>query len=172
MNKLINMKHWLLLVSMLIPAIVINAMDLTGLWGYFGTIWCYSVYSFWLFSIGTKVYKANSNSPFTIFLFKTAFVYPLICLIFLVSYKQFSESFPIWLIPFIIVLIFFEFYLIFFVSKNFFNFEKKHGIESGNVFSIFCAFWFFPIGIFFIQPRVNKIENLGGDINSNDSLTI
>jgi hypothetical protein len=157
MNKLIEIKHWHLLVIMLFPAIVLGVLDLTDFWQFFGTIWCYFIYSFWLFSIGSKVY--GSSSPFAIFLFKIALVYPLIYLIAIIWYNPFSAPFPIWLIPFHLLAMLCVFFLIFFVSKNLVNFEKKHGIISGDIFSTFCAFWFFPIGIFFVQPRVNLIEN-------------
>jgi len=174
MNKLIEMKHWLLLVSMLFPAIVINVLDLTDFWQLFGTLWCYLIYGFWLFSIGNKIYKTNSDSPFKIFLFNIAFFYPFIYIIAIISYNPFPGPFPIWLIPFHLLLMFFVFYLIFFVSKNLVNFEKKHGIGSGNIFSTFCAFWFFPIGIFFVQPRVNQIEslNLKGSVNADNQSTM
>lgn len=156
------MKHWLLLLSMLFPSIVVSAWDLNDFWQLFGWAWGYVVYFFWLFSIGNKVYKTNSNSPFNIFLFKISFFYSLIFLIAFISYDQFDKSFHFWTIPFKVLLMLFIFYLLFFVSKNFVDFEKRHGIEKGNVFSTFCAFWLFPIGIFFVQPRVNQIENLNG----------
>jgi hypothetical protein len=166
MNKLLEIKHWLLLAIMIFSATVIGLFDLNSYWQLFGSIWCYFIYSFWLFSIGNLIYKTNSNSPIKIFLFKMAFIYPLICLIVFISSTRLSESFIIWLIPFQLLLMFFVFYLIFFVSKNFVNFEKKHGMGSGNLFSTFCAFWFFPLGIFFVQPRINQIRQLSPVLHS------
>jgi hypothetical protein len=126
MNKLIKMKHWVLLVSMLFPSIVINVLDLTSFWQLLGTMWGCFIYIFWLFSVGNKVYKNNSNSLFKIFLFKLAFVYPLIYVIFFIFYNGFSESIAFWLIPFHFLAMFFVFYLIFFVSKNFLSMESSN----------------------------------------------
>lgn len=161
MNKLIEIKHWHLLVLILFPGIVINLLDLNDFWLWFGTIWYCIIYNSWLFSIGNVVCKTNANSLFEIFLFKISFIYPFICFA-VVIYKQFSDpnSFPYWLVPFQILLISSEFYFMYFVSKNLVNFEKKHGVETSNIFSTFCAFWFFPIGIFFVQPRVNQLKQV------------
>ena len=47
--------------------------------------------------------------------------------------------------------------LIFFSSKNLIKEEDVLGINSPRIFSTFFLFWFFPVGIWFLQPRVNKV---------------
>ena len=161
MDKLLKIKHWILLAIWVFPAIITNILDLEGLWYLFGVIWGVYVYSIWLYSVGTKVYRAGTNSQFKIRLFKVGFIYLLIYPLF-IFYDSFpgSGSFPIWQIPFHIVGLFFMFYLIFFVSKNLIQFEINHQISKMDFFLTFCAFWFFPIGVFFVQPRINQIQQL------------
>jgi hypothetical protein len=158
MNKLLKIKHWLLLAIIMFPAIITEILDLQGFWYLFGVIWCVYVYSFWVFSVGAKAYKADVSSRFKFRLFKVGFIYSLIYPLFIFYDSSLDPGpFPIWQVPFHLVGIFFMFYLIFFASRCLVQFEINLQMGKNDFFLTFCAFWFFPVGVFFVQPRVNQL---------------
>lgn len=143
---------------MLLPPIIVGTIDLNSLWYLIGVFWSILIYNLWLFYVGIRVYTNELTSKFDINTFKAGFIYLLIYPSFL-FYDSFanSDSFPVWQIPLHLLAIILMFYLIFFVAKNLVRFETNHHFGTHSVLSTFCAIWFFPIGIFFVQPRINKI---------------
>ncbi len=158
MNILLKLRHWILFVVMIIPPIIADIENLVGFWYSVSAIWTALIYTCWLFSIGNAVYSRGSTSRFAIVLFKAGIIYLIICLLSVFyNTAHASDFFPPWQIVLYCVGIFVEFYLFFFVAKNLVHYENDHDLESKSIFLTFCAIWFFPIGIFFIQPRVNRI---------------
>ncbi len=51
------------------------------------------------------------------------------------------------------------FYLLYFVSKTIKTTELKRTVTFSDFIGEFFMIWFFPIGIWFIQPRINKITS-------------
>lgn len=51
------------------------------------------------------------------------------------------------------------FYLLYFVSKTIKTTELKRTVTFSDFIVEFFMIWFFPIGIWFIQPRLNKIAS-------------
>jgi hypothetical protein len=49
------------------------------------------------------------------------------------------------------------FYMLYFVSKTIKTTELKRDVTFSEFIGEFFMIWFFPIGIWFIQPRINKI---------------
>ncbi len=49
------------------------------------------------------------------------------------------------------------FYGLYFVSKNLVMAEKKQKVVLVDYVGTFLLIWFFPIGVWFVQPRVNKL---------------
>lgn len=49
------------------------------------------------------------------------------------------------------------FYLLYFASKTIKTTELKRTVTFSDFIGEFFMIWFFPIGIWFIQPRINKI---------------
>ena len=49
------------------------------------------------------------------------------------------------------------FYMLYFTSKTLKTVEVQKKIEFGDYAGEFFLMWFFPIGIWFLQPRINKI---------------
>lgn len=175
MDKLLKLKPWILFAVMMFPSMIANIVDLAGFWYLVSAIWCGLIYTCWLFSIGITFSK-ESTSRFAIGLFKTGVIYSLIySLLVFYDASDTSEFFPLWQIPLHFIAVFFVFYLIFFVAKNLIQFEINHHFETKSFFLTFCAIWFFPIGIFFVQPRINQIINHNikrNDIDEkSDSLT-
>ena len=80
---------------------------------------------------------------------------------------------PIVILPLHLFSMFCIFYTLYFVSKTFKTVELQREVKFGDFVGEFFMFWFYFIGIWFIQPKINKIasnqpntiENIG---NSND----
>lgn len=53
------------------------------------------------------------------------------------------------------------FYGFHFVSSNLVAVEREMGLRGGGFFKTFAAILFFPIGLWFVQPRVNTVVYTG-----------
>jgi hypothetical protein len=51
------------------------------------------------------------------------------------------------------------FYCIHFASKSLKAVELQRTVTFRDYVADFFLFWFFPIGVWFIQPKINKIFN-------------
>ncbi len=64
------------------------------------------------------------------------------------------------IIPLHLFAMFCNFYCLYFVSKTFKTVELQREVSFGDFAGEFFMIWFFPIGIWIIQPKINKmIEN-------------
>ncbi|MEG9329206.1 hypothetical protein V6B16_14780 [Salinimicrobium catena] len=73
----------------------------------------------------------------------------------------------IFIIPMHLFSMFCMFYLLYFVSKTIKTTELERPVTFSDFIGEFFMIWFFPIGIWFIQPRLNKIvseRNTNGNI--------
>ena len=73
----------------------------------------------------------------------------------------------IFIIPMHLFSMFCMFYLLYFVSKTIRTIELERPVTFSDFIGEFFMIWFFPIGIWFIQPRLNKIvseKNTNGNI--------
>ncbi len=60
-------------------------------------------------------------------------------------------------IPMHLLSMFSMFYLLYFISKTIKTIELKRDVTFGDFAGEFFMIWFFPIGIWIIQPRINNI---------------
>ncbi|MBX2868659.1 MAG: hypothetical protein KTR18_08290 [Acidiferrobacterales bacterium] len=117
----------------------------------------------WLFSIGfesnRKVSQQFQKKPtlliasalipisYAVFLFLTVF-----------SNAEFGKPPKIsgFIIPIHILSMFCMFYLLWFASKQLVTLQKKDRVKFIEHSGPFFLLWFFPIGVWFVQPVVNK----------------
>ena len=123
----------------------------------------------WLFSIGYKFNKllpdeANMKNGF----FKFTIIFPLIYMIliscgvggFMNSAEMGNEINPAifaLIVPAHLFAMFCMFYGLYFSSKTLKTVELQRKIGFGDYAGEFFLMWFFPIGIWILQPRINKI---------------
>ena len=62
-----------------------------------------------------------------------------------------------YLIPFHLLAVYGMLYVLYFVSKSLVVAEEKQILRFDRYLGTLFLFWFFPIGIWFVQPRVRKI---------------
>lgn len=159
MKFLLNLKPWqlfsLILVPNLIPAFSfwIELLDVIALFVYIG----------WIYSIGVTMHSLVSDVN------KPNLLYFKICCIFIsvtyvielfVSYS-FNEfigySFNKWMILLVIFVICIMFYVFMFAAQMLESVINGYLVYGSDSLKAFFGFWFFPIGIWYIQPVVQRV---------------
>ena len=64
---------------------------------------------------------------------------------------------PVWVVPLHLVSMFGMFYGLWFTSKQFVTLQKNHYVKFADYSGSLFLFWFSPIGVWFLQPRINEI---------------
>ncbi|MFD0976777.1 hypothetical protein [Salinimicrobium gaetbulicola] len=136
---------------------------------------------FWSIGIGLQKY-IPAEIKMKIKKFKVFFFIPLFYILFifiLIGTTFFGISIGsnavggivgkmlIFIIPMHLFSMFCMFYLLYFVSKTIKITELERPVTFSDFIGEFFMIWFFPIGIWFIQPRLNKIvseKNTNGNI--------
>jgi hypothetical protein len=131
------------------------------------------VFFSWVWSIGIGLQKyIKEGIKLNTRLFKVFFFIPLIYILFLLL--TFSTSFfpgvldgnqfeshigyiLAMMIPLHLFSMFCMFFLIYFSAKTLKTAELHRKATLNDYIGEFFLFWFFPIGIWFIQPRINNI---------------
>jgi hypothetical protein len=182
MKIFLTLKHWQLFILLVgVPFIaeilligsVIATRDAAIPFYFFPVIMILSVvpFSAWFYSLGTNLFKRvpltvkMSLTRFKIFLFfEVAYI-----LFFTVFMTGLMSNMPLEgnLNPAIFVLIlplhffamFCIFYCLYFNAKALKAIELKRPVTFGDYAGEFFLLWFFPIGIWILQPRINKLMN-------------
>jgi hypothetical protein len=68
-----------------------------------------------------------------------------------------DTGFPGWLVPLHLACMVCLFYLLYFVSKNLVLAETKKPVSFYEYAGPLFLLWFFPVGVWFIQPRINRL---------------
>lgn len=182
----LKMKHWLLFVlSVALPAIfiVIISCDSVPLRNFqFGFILLSALLltgtlSLWLFAIGSKCSEIPINGKIkksglfhinTVIQFLSIAIFS-ICLLKLSQTRNDGEGTLIFLISALNLFICFITILInqFIVSKALKSVLLGREIKFGENSLLLLGFLFFPIGLWYIQPKVNQISKLRLEQDSN-----
>lgn len=171
MNIFLNMKHWMLFLLIMVPAVAPNFISHLFHPKYvFATsflIWIVVILG-WLYSIAIS---ANSRLPENLrrstsvlnFVLPFAVVYCLYTsqsFLSLDSGPRSSEP-PVWLVPAHLFSMFGIFYTMWFAAKQLTTLLENREVKFTEFAGRFFLFWFFPLGVWFVQPEVNK--NLGSN---------
>lgn len=157
MNYLLKIKHWQLFAIMLLPTMFLNSFvtESVSICDLIGSIWLLAVYLLWLYSIGNIKYDEKGSSM----LFKGCFSYSIIYAVFILyTYNIGMSNFPYWHIPIHILALIASFYILYFATNVFVSHRKLNYDIGVDFLSTFILFWFFPIGLFFLQPKLNDIK--------------
>jgi hypothetical protein len=101
--------------------------------------------------------------------FRFALVYPILYIpVFMIFFPLSPAAFAV-ILPLHLLAVFCMFYLLYFVSKNLAQAETGRDATFFDYAGIFFSLWFFPIGVWIIQPKINRLyadrnngENLSG----------
>lgn len=160
-------KSWQVFIVLIMPIIIqavftpaFNAMQL------FGLIWFafMAIYLLWLYTIGIF---ANNNVPGDLrkhtYLYKSCLSLPLFYAVLLNIYffpnLELGQGTtpPFWLIPLHLLSMLGIFYGLLFTAKSLVTLHRSENVGFFEYSGAFFLFWFFPIGIWFLQPRVNQL---------------
>lgn len=106
----------------------------------------------WLYSVGLQLCQFAPSNQISLRIFK---IVSLLSLFFLLSFFLYPMAFNT---SFTIILLNLAFaFLIFFVAKSITSTEAAKKNSADNCLGTFIYIWIFPIGIWFVQPRITKI---------------
>jgi len=177
-NILLRARAWqvFLLIAGFVPAVIVTRLILSGPDAVLGIRFGFAVgtevvficVSLWLWSLGTFQESAVSPSlrPSGRF-FYVSVIFPVIYIpLFEVLFPKLTthpvEFALIFLIHFFAV--FCGFYNYYFVSKCLALAEKNRPVSYADYRGYFLGCWFFPAGVWFIQPRINRLFAQRGSI--------
>jgi hypothetical protein len=180
MTKLLTLKHWQLFgvligIPLIFQFITIGAVisgHSSKIMFYFFPVMIIlfiGVFFGWFYSLGTNLYKklpataTMSLTKFKIFLF-----IPVVYMIFLSVFMLFmysrilTNTHPnpaifVLIVPLHLFSMFCIFYCLYFNAKALKTVEWQRPVVFNDFAGEFFLIWFFPIGIWIIQPRINKL---------------
>jgi hypothetical protein len=75
----------------------------------------------------------------------------------LITEVVFKKYLPQFALPFHLLAVFCIFSALFIVSRLLVISEEKKLVKANRCFGTFLLFWFFPVGIWFVHPRIKKV---------------
>lgn len=109
-------------------------------------------------------------------MFKVFFFFPVVYIILMLIFMDyFSKSFgdpffgpDAWIfVPLHLFSMFCMFYCLYFVAKTIKTVELQRSVTFSDFVKEFLLAWFFPIGIWILQPRINNMIKQYGDSTEN-----
>jgi len=120
---------------------------------------CWICFVLWFWSLGSflnSVVKADLRS--SLLFFRFALAYPLVYMAaFQVAFEGLTPVYFIALFPFHLLAMFCLIFDLNFVSKSLALAESGGAVSFYDYAGPFFLLWFFPLGIWFIQPRINRL---------------
>lgn len=178
MKKFLTIKHWQLFGLILGPALVFQFIILTSVISggepgldYFSQmigLLCYAIFFGWFYTLGINLHK---KLPPTVSMnlkrFKLFLLIPAVYILFILLTggpfsSQHTGEYPD-LIVFALIMpvhlfsTFCIFYCLYFNAKALKAVEWQEPVTFSDFAGEFFLIWFFPFGIWIIQPRVNKL---------------
>lgn len=180
MTKFLTLKHWQLFgllvgIPMIFQFVIMGSVfasrNPTIMFAVFPVMMILFIGIFfgWFYALGTNLHKklpetvTMNLTKFKIFLFIPV-VYMLILSVFM--FGMFSiistgaEPNPLFLVlivPLHLFSMFCIFYCLYFIAKALKAVELQKTVKFSDYVGEFFLIWYFPVGIWIIQPRVNKL---------------
>jgi hypothetical protein len=118
---------------------------------------------FWSMAIGLQ-YKVPTGVKMKVTLFKIFFIMPIVYLVLfsvfvlsILTSGEFPNPFIILIIlPVHFFVIFCSIYCIHFIAKTIKTVELQREVKFSDFVAEFFMMWFYPIGVWILQPRINK----------------
>lgn len=191
MKLFLKLKHWqLFLVMTAIPLLFqikiydsINSInDTSELLLYFVLMMVFFMFFLfvWLYTLAVNLYKIlPENISMSITKFKIIFTIPVIYYILFFAYLLILDNYqPLVMNYFVPIMIFLllgsivaligTLYSLYFIAKALISIELKKELTFSDFAGEFFLLWFFPIGVWIIQPRINKLFANNSDTMQNE----
>ncbi len=122
---------------------------------------------FWAVAVGLQN-KVPENVKMKVRKFKIFFIIPMVYMVLIFGFMLIGISalenganpsplFPLIIVPIHLFSMFCIFYCLYFVAKTFKTVELQKEVSFSDFAGEFFMIWFFPIGIWVIQPKINKM---------------
>lgn len=109
----------------------------------------------WIWSIGTKLYRnPETKNKIGLHLFKVSILFPSVYIIYAV-YRMLAIGDII--MPLHLAAMLSSLYALIFAAKSLKSAELNRKATVSEYLGDFFLIWFFPIGIWILQPRIHKI---------------
>jgi len=170
MNIFLKLKHWQLFILMILPFFMsqLIAFNTSGIKWFGGVTIIWSLIFFgWIYSIGINSNKKlpNEHMKKTI-LFKLGFIVALTYMALTtfiilpnINITKQPEPFPLWAVPLHLASMLGIFYGLWFTAKQFSTLKYGKPVKFIDFSGPFFLLWFAPLGVWFLQPDVNKLLN-------------
>jgi hypothetical protein len=178
MRILLRLKHWQIFLTLFLP-FIFQADSVFGqiLWGLF-----FVIYLAWIYMIGATAYtRLPRGHNVKLIYFNASFIFQIITLTITCffhggytitqdNYQEFGSK--LWyVIPFILLGLLSLLYVFYFAAKMLMSALEGKVVDFDKSLGYFFAFWFFPIGIWFIQPKANILDNDNSNFHINNQHT-
>jgi hypothetical protein len=180
MTKFLTLKHWQLFGLLIgIPMLfqfftigsVVSSNEPTRMFYFFPIMMILFVGLFfgWFYSLGTNLHKKlpptveMNLTRFKVFLFIPAIYMLLIFVVMFGMFSNFSQGeqpslgIAALIVPLHLFSMFCIFYCLYFNAKALKSVEWQRPVTFSDFAGEFFLIWFFPLGVWIIQPRINKL---------------
>jgi hypothetical protein len=155
MKFLLKLKSWQLFALIMIPFIIANFSPIFQPIGDLG----YIIYVIWVYAIGSTMRRLLPKGvrPNILFFQIISFLQLLILItvIFIDPFKTFGDTHLFWILFYILLVI--QFYPLGFAARMLESAIQETVVNRSDVVKTFIYLWFFPIGLWYIQPSVRRI---------------
>jgi hypothetical protein len=180
MKIFLTLKHWqlfLLLIGVpfiaeiLLIGVTITSRDPRVVFSYFPFVMILpmGLFTAWFYSLGTNLFKRvpltvkMSLTRFKIFLFFQV-AYMLFFMVFMAGFfsnmtleGNTNPAIFVFIFPLHFFAMFCIIYCLYFNAKALKAIELKRPVSFGDYAGEFFLLWFFPIGVWILQPRINRL---------------
>lgn len=180
MNLFLRLKHWQLFILVMGPIAIFQIVSFSSIMasGTPDTIFTIfplmmaiflSLFFGWFYALGVNLFqKLPEDSSMNLPRFKLFVIIPLIYMLFICFFiagifnnsgiqATVNPGIIFIILPVHLFSMFCMFYCLYFIAKSLKSVELQKEVTVSDYLGDFFLIWFFPIGIWVIQPRVNKI---------------
>lgn len=160
----------LIVMPMFLPMVIMPSKIGIELFGWLTAAWCFVLVG-WMYSVGSA---ANRRVPDALrkneFIYRLGFLVALgyISLVAIVGFpggvpdpaaatNPPPSTIPAWLVPLHFAAMFGMFYGLWFTAKQFMSLDRGSAVRFYEYSGPFFLFWFAPLGVWFLQPRINAL---------------
>lgn len=122
---------------------------------------CWICFAYWFWCLGSFLHsRVRPDLRLSLSFFASALTYPVIYMTFfqlLLARLVSSPVFFLAMFPFHLFAFYCVLFDLYFVSKNLLMAEKQGDVAFSGYAGAFFLLWIFPIGVWFLQPRINRL---------------
>lgn len=169
MNIFLKLKSWqmflLMIAPMFMPMLILRGPEGFRWFGVITLIWMLVLVG-WFYSVGSNANKRlpeglRKNTAIYRTGFFVAILYAALMAIIVFPNVALSPQQPFappaWLVPLHLGTMFGMFYGLWFTAKQFVTLQKNESVAFLDYSGPFFLFWFAPVGVWFLQPRINEL---------------